>query len=248
MTVCFMQNTQLLDTLGLKEHESAIYLAILEMGCGTVADIAKYTGLHRPTIYAALGELLAKNLVPYTIKGKRKLYPAAHPEKLKKLLDTITFDFDQLLPELVQTYDNRNPRPKMRFFEGEKVTTWVYDDVLATCKKGDIFYRYESPRDYKKNDTHLPPLYFDRVCHKKEIEKFVITNEKTYKNKPAVIERISKPVPAKFDIFEYDITQIVYGNKVAFIDFNTNTAWIIESALFAKFQRQIFKLLFASLK
>ena len=119
--------------------------------------------------------------------------------------------------------------------------------MLATCKKGDVFYRYESPKDYKKNDRHLPSAYIERICHKKEIQKFVITNEKTAQNKPRVIERVSKFVPKVFDFFEYDITQIIYNNKVAFVDFNTNTAWIIESAPFAKFQRQIFKLLIGKL-
>jgi len=242
-----MEIKDLLNTLGLSEQESTLYLAILEKGSVSIADMTKLTGLHRPTVYKILPILSQKNLVSVSISGKRKLYSAESPHRLKTLAENVNAELDKVLPDLIGMYDNRNPRPKIKFYEGEKVISWVYEDVLATCKKGDIFYRYESPKDYAKNDQHLPPAYFERICHKKEIQKFVITNEKTAKNKPKVIERISHFVPTKYDLFEYDITQIVYNNKVAFIDFNSNTAWIIENAMFAKFQRQVFKLLFGKL-
>lgn len=242
-----MKIKELLKTLGLSEQESSLYLAILEKGSASIADMTKITELHRPTIYKILPKLSQKNLVSISITGKRKLYSAESPHQLKTLVENVNTELNKILPDLISIYDNRNPRPKVKFYEGEKVVAWVYEDVLATCKKGDVFYRYESPKDYAKNDRHLPPGYFERICHKKEIEKFVITNEKTAKSKPSVIERISHFVPAKYDLFEYDITQIIYNNKVAFIDFNTKTAWIIENAIFAKFQRQVFKLLFGKL-
>lgn len=242
-----MHIKELLKTLGLQTQESTIYLAILEKGTASIADITKSTKLHRPTVYKILPILIQKNLVSTSIQGKRTFYTAETPHRLKTLAENVSSELDKVLPELIGMYDNRNPRPKIKFYEGEKVVTWVYEDVLATCKKGDVFYRYESPRDYVKNDRHLPPAYFERICHKKEIQKFVITNEKTAKTKPKVIERISHFVPTKYDVFEYDITQIIYNNKVAFIDFNSNTAWIIENPMFAKFQRQIFKLLFEKL-
>ena len=242
-----MEIHDLLETLGLQNQESKLYLAILEKGSASIADITKMSGLHRPTVYKLLPKLIQKNLVSISISGKRKLYSAESPHRLKTLAENVSTELDKVLPELIGMYDNRNPRPKIKFYEGEKVVSWVYEDVLSTCKKGDIFYGYESRKDYAKNDRHLPYGYFERICHKKEIQKFVITNEKTAKNKPNVIERVSHFVPAKYDLFEYDISQIVYNNKVAFIDFNTNTAWIIENPTFAKFQRQVFKLLFGKL-
>ncbi len=242
-----MHIKELLETLGLKKEEGTVYLSILEEGAMSIAHITKITNLHRPTIYKILPTLIKKNLVSTSVHGKRTLYVAESPHRLKALAESVNNELDKLLPDLVGMYDNRNPRPKIKFYEGEKVVSWVYEDVLTTCKKGDVFYRYESPKDYIKNDRYLPPGYFERICHKKEIQKFVITNEKTAKTKPRVIERISHFVPAQYDLFEYDITQIVYNTKVAFVDFNSNTAWIIESATFAKFQRQIFKLLFGKL-
>lgn len=242
-----MEIQALLTTLGLQKKESVIYLTLLEKGASTIADITKATRLHRPTVYGIIPTLVQKNLVSMSVQGKRKLYVAESPRRLQSLVADFTSRLEAVMPELVNLYDNRNPSPKIKFYEGEKMVTWVYDDVLVTCKKGDTFYRYESPKDFLKNDRHLPAAYFERICHKKEIQKLVITNEKTAKNKPKVIERVSHFIPAQDDLFEYDISQIIYNNKVAFLDFNTNTAWIIENSTFAKFQQRIFRSFFGKL-
>ena len=54
-------------------------------------------------------------------------------------------------------------------------------------------------------------------------------------------------VSASLDIFDYDVTQIIYKNKVAFIDLPTSTAWIVENERFARFQERLFRLLFEKL-
>ena len=55
-------------------------------------------------------------------------------------------------------------------------------------------------------------------------------------------------IPPKFDIFEDNITKIIYSNKVAIIDYNTLESFIIESEIFAHFEKKIFMLLFKFLK
>ena len=67
------------------------------------------------------------------------------------------------------------------------------------------------------------------------------------KRKSNRLHRLIKTVPAKYDLFSYDITQLIYKDKVAFIDFGSLSAAIIENPTFAEFQRKIFKLLFDKL-
>jgi len=55
-------------------------------------------------------------------------------------------------------------------------------------------------------------------------------------------------IPKDYDIFEDNITKIIYANKVAIIDYNTQECFIIESSIFANFERKIFKLLFKFLR
>lgn len=56
-----------------------------------------------------------------------------------------------------------------------------------------------------------------------------------------------KVIPEKEDQFEYGIAQLIYGNTVAFIDYVTETAVIIEGARFAKYQSAIHRALYTRL-
>ena len=61
------------------------------------------------------------------------------------------------------------------------------------------------------------------------------------------LERSVKFVPKNYGLFDYDITEILYGDKIAFIDYNTETGLIIENPVIAEFQKKIFKLLYDKL-
>lgn len=50
-------------------------------------------------------------------------------------------------------------------------------------------------------------------------------------------------IPGSFDQFDDDITKVIYGNKVAVIDYNSQMAWIIDDARFAQYEGKIFRLL-----
>lgn len=100
-----------------------------------------------------------------------------------------------------------------------------------------------------RNGKYYPKLYKEMATRYSPaghslIQKFVITNERTQNLRTPRLERYSKAVPKQFDLFEYDITELIFKDKVAFIDYQTEIASLIESATFANFQRQIFKLLF----
>ena len=75
----------------------------------------------------------------------------------------------------------------------------------------------------------------------------MITNLPNKMGKRPRLEREIKVVPPDFDLFEYNVSQVIYGNKVAVIDYNTETAVVIENPTVARFQGKIFELLFRKL-
>jgi hypothetical protein len=191
--------------------------------------------------------LKQKGLLSESLQGKRTIYIAESPRKLEEQLTKLTHTFKEALPDLLQLYSTTIDRPTIKVFSGKKGIRRVYEDLLFTCKKGDTFYRYESHKNYKENKKYLPEQYFERIRDKQEIDRYIITNEATGKQKKQRLNRLVKYVPAQYDLFTYNITQMIYGSKVAFIDFSSETALVIESQLFAQFQLQIFRLLFQKL-
>lgn len=243
-----METKQLLAKIGLKHPEDKIYLYLLKTPRATVADIARHTNLYRPRVYKSLPELIAKNLVVKVRFGKRTMYTAEDPKTLAALIDELKEELHNNLPELNRLYESNQKKPVIRFFEGKEGIRHIYDTMIRASKKGDATYRYESPRDYKAIGSYYPNSYRRRATGPNgEIEKYVITNQDTQERRRLRLNRHSKAVPASYDSFDYNITQLIYKNKVAFIDFDSETATLIENQRFADFQLKLFKLLFGKL-
>jgi len=242
-----MDKNQILEKIGLTKHESAIYLALLELGPSNISRISQKTAIHRPLIYKALPSLLNKKLITQSQRKKGKIYIAEPPNRLEALFDDLKIDFFEILPDLEDSYSNNEQKPKVRFLEGKDGTKRVFDDIVRSLKKGDTFYRFSSNTDgVEKKDKYLPRSYRS-IRDAKMLQREVITNEQTSKQKTPKLDRFVKIMPADFGPFEHNVTEVVYGNKVAFIDYNSETAMIIESRRIAEFQKHIFKMFYKKL-
>lgn len=239
---------KILSKLGLSPIESTLYTTLLENGPLSISGLAEKTGLYRPQIYKCLPDLQNKNLLTESRVGKRKVYVAESPRQLEKLVDTLRTEVRDYLPDWLALYSTSRRRPIIRHLEGTRGIKYVYEDLVASCQKGDIFYRYESPKNYRSVSKYIPQEYRTRIRDQGEVERLIITNEMTAKQKSQRLGRLVKMVPAKYDLFSYNISQLMYGTKVAFIDFDSETVVIIDNPPFAEFQRKIFKLLFEKLK
>lgn len=241
-----MDELQVLKKLGLNEHEASIYMALLRMGPSSVSDISKETGLHRPTIYKFIPDLLNRGLVVLSPKNKRQLYSAESPEKLKYVIDDLSMEFKMALPNLLETYSSKGHKPVVKYLVGKEQIKFIYEDLVRTLNRGEVFYRYSSTKDGKKDVTHIPKDY-KKLRDEKKLERFVITSDEGSRYKKPKLERSTKVVPKQYGLFDYDVTQLIYADRLAIIDDNTETAFIIENKTIAEFQKKIFKIVFDSL-
>lgn len=79
---------------------------------------------------------------------------------------------------------------------------------------------------------------------KKQLERILITNEWLSKYKKSRLDREVVTIPKDFDLFEDNISKVIYGSKVWVVDYNSENAFIIENEKYASFERKVFKLLF----
>src|ERR1035437_2544603 len=75
-----------LEFIGFSEKEVLVYLALLELGKGTVTQISKKAGISRPTGYHVLSSLESKELVKVSGKEPKQEYVAESPDQIEKLL------------------------------------------------------------------------------------------------------------------------------------------------------------------
>ena len=78
---------QQIKGLGLQDNEAKIYLALLELGQGTVTQISQRAKLNRTTGYDVLERLGIYGLVHRSMSGKgKRVYAAESPTRLKQFL------------------------------------------------------------------------------------------------------------------------------------------------------------------
>ncbi len=237
---------QLLTALGLDEQAIRVYTYLFEVGeCGVV-DLALALALHRPRVYQVIEVLMERGLVIAVTHGKRKKYMAAPPERVSDIFAELSKEMNDALPQLSREYRRSKEKPVIVHYEGKAGVTSVFADLVTSSKRGETFYRFSSEKDLAHTNSYLPRDY-RKVRDEKKLERFVITSPRVGKGKKSRMERAMKYIPEGFDLFDQDVIELIYANKVAFIDLNTESSFVIESAPLADFHKKLFRLLYQKL-
>jgi DNA-binding transcriptional ArsR family regulator len=233
--------------LGLSDKEARIYLDLLAHGMSSVAAVVERTGLHRPEAYRYLPVLRERGFVSEVRKGKRRLFTPESPAAVRGLVQGLSRDADALLPELEGMYARAERRPHVKFAEGPKAVTAVFADIVDTLRPGATFYRVSAERDVDRANAYLPADYRARR-DAKNLERYVIMSERSARKKRPRLERDLVVIPPSLDEFDDDVQMIVYGDRVAYIEYGSETAVTIHDPNVAKFQAKLCRLLFRALK
>lgn len=233
--------------LGLGEQEANIYLSLLEYGTLGITELGEKTSLHRTQLYRVLPFLIELGLILQTQNGKKKLYTPASPQVLQAAFDSIATQNSQNIAYLDKLYQNINSKPTVIYEKWAKGIKHVFEDIVNSTQKWDVFYRITSEIDTDFiNENYLPKDYREKR-DKKDLERYVIMSSKAGKLKSPRLERELKVIPEKIDEFEDNVLMTIYGQKVAFVDFNSQSSIIIENKQIADFQKKLFQMLYKSL-
>lgn len=241
-----MDTFELLTHTGLSKKEASVYTALLERGVLSLSEISKETHIHRPALYSLLPKMQKDGLIGTSQKQRRVLY---HAESPTRIIDTYTKEHEDIknrLEVLKETYEYRSPdKPLIKYFEGRKGITYVFDDVAHTLPRGATFYRYSARMGGNTKD--FEHTFYAKTRDTKGIERLVITSEEKAAAKVKKLNRSIKTIPKEYDLFEDNVSLVIYGDKTAYVDYGSNTAFIIESSKIARFQEKLFKLLYRKL-
>ena len=116
-----------LINLGLSEKEAKVYLASLELGSSSVAQIAKESKVNRATTYVILEALAKMGLVGKIEEDKKTFYAASHPESLERIFEIQLKDINErrkslekILPDLRLVDNKKSGKPIIKFYEGRE--------------------------------------------------------------------------------------------------------------------------------
>lgn len=150
LTTCYNYSmiNDTLQKLGLSEKEIAIYLAVLQQGKVTPANVAKLTKINRTTVYSVAKELVARGFINEDLAGAYSYLVAVPPsdlnfviQKEEKALETKK----QLIVKAIEELQNvaKNTKyaiPKITFVSEEDLENYLY-------KRSDEWHRSIMERD-----------------------------------------------------------------------------------------------------
>lgn len=239
-------------SLGFAEKEASVYLMLLELGKGTVSEIASRAEINRTTGYDILNRLMGYGLVSVSGKEPKQEYVAESPNKVidflenkKKETEKQIIEAKNFLPQLKSVH-NVSGRPKIRFYEGREGLKQVYEDTLTS---------HEAIRAYATvDDMHagLPdyfPKYYQRRAKKgihirAIIPKTSIGLERAKQDRAEARETALIP-PDKY-YFSPEIN--IYDNKIMIASWREKLGIIIESSEIAEAMKKIYELAWAEAK
>jgi len=236
-------------SLNFSSKETDVYLVLLELGKGTVSEIAREAHINRTTGYDILDRLVSYCMVRISGKEPKQEYVAEPPNSIEKLLEKRKSDLEkqlshvkQRLPELASMH-NVSDRPKVRFYEGTQGLEDVYEDTLTS---------HETIRAYANVDdmhTALPdyfPKYYSRRAKKKIHIRAIIPSTDIGKDraeKDEMEKRTFALIPPDKYYFSPEIN--IYDNKVMIASWREKLGIIIESAEIADAMKKIYELAWA---
>ncbi len=124
-----------LQNLGLHEGEAQAFLFLLEHGAQTAGNLAKKTGISRPSLYGFLKKLQAQGFVLESQKNGIKTFQASSQEKIlaivnerAALMEKGKSDIEKIFSQMHAGALPRNP--KFQLFEGKESVRQALNDIL----------------------------------------------------------------------------------------------------------------------
>jgi len=135
----------LLQEAGFSDKESVAYLAMLEIGKGSVLDISRYSKIDRTTLYRILEKFLAIPLVQTFKENKKTIWTALHPRFLMEYAQTKKKAVQEIYPMLEQLYELSVDKPKLTYFEGVGGLRNTIESLIKEVKTGGELLSFSAP-------------------------------------------------------------------------------------------------------
>lgn len=252
-----MQNENLefkksLEYIGFSEKEVLVYLALLELGKGTVTQISRKAGINRPTGYHILASLEAKELVKVSGKEPKQEYVAESPNQieimlLKKIERDQAFikEARKIIPEL-KSIHNVADRPKVLFYEGREGLEKVYEDTLTSREP---IRAYASVENMHMGLPGYFPEYYKRRAGKGIAIRAIIPNTETGRERKGFDSKeMRQTALVPKDVFDFSPEINIYDNKVMIASWREKLGIIIESHEIADAMKKVYELAWAEAK
>lgn len=240
-----------IEEAGFSDKEAAVYIAILEVGRGSVMEIAKTAKVDRTTTYRILQSLLAIPLVQTFKEDKKTKWAALHPRYLIEYIQKKKRTIQELFPELEALYNLNEEKPKLAYFEGEEGLGQLMANIINEVKHRGEILSFSAPGAASGYYTTKRFLQLAHERAKKQIMSRILIP--TVEGIPGYIEgedfknwRHIKIVDPKK--FPFKASFNIWNNKVAILTVRSHPVGVvIESKDISDTLRSVFEMVWGQI-
>lgn len=251
---------QLLQQLGFTEKESDVYLAILQQGKISHADVAKITNINRTTVYAAVKQLVHMGVI-YEDSGSSTTYLLARPpEQLRIIVDTekaALVQKNNIVNQAVTELQTlvKTPRysiPKMNFIDEDQLQRHLYDKAptwnTSIMKTDGIWWGFQDHTFVEEYQEWID--WFWQECAPKELCLQLLSNESPVERNMKKKKYERRNIQFWSQAEQFTGTTWVTGDYLIMIITQQHPFYLIEihDAVLAHNMRQVFSGIWAGFK
>lgn len=237
-----------LKSLGLRDKEARVYIALLELGRASAYAVAQKSDLKKPTTYVVLDELIEMGYVIRLPKKGKQLFVARSPQEMFANMHGKFLDAEKILPELLALARENISETKILFYEGGKGVQDAYNYRIQELEGKEAVAFYASTVDINPSlNTFL--LAWNKKAAALNISTRAIVPDhpslKEYRKRDAEHGRTVKIVPysqysssISIDANEFFTRIVMFGNEKAIV---------IDDPKVSKTVQQIFEMLWTLL-
>lgn len=242
-------DTTILKKAGLTESQAKGYLALVEHGALSPAELADHTGETRTNAYAIADKLVALGLATKK-DGKPATYSPAHPsaletlaEKRRKVVIANERAVKDNISPLIDMFYAATEMPGTEVFQGVDGIKQVYADTLKT--QHNIYLVRTTADTVDLGESYLDSYRTKRA--QRGIHTYALTPDTqigrrhmaTGEDDAMLFHRTILPsnytAPVEIDVYGHKVALIAYGD--------TQMATVITSPPIAEAMRQLLRLL-----
>lgn len=228
--------------LGLDSKEAAVYIALAELGEGSVLDIARSSGVNRASLYYILEGMKKRGFITHVKSPKgTHLFMPADPRMLLAREKQRVREFEAVIPELKALVNKTGHRPSVRYFEDIEGVKAVYEDTLNA--KTEIL-NYANSREIRNHWPGYDEEYVAKRAEKKIWLRGIAPNDdygQRVQSQDKFFHREIRLIDSQKLPFNNEIN--IYDSKIAMVSFvKPIFGVIIESKALAETQRSIFEM------
>ena len=229
-----------LSHLGFSDSESAVYLALLELGSGSNTQISRKAGLNRITTFEVLKRLSQKGIVSgFKMKGVM-YFGALNPQILIKQQRESLGVLEKGLTELIQNKADYK-RPKITTYSTKEGLKQIYEESLLS--RGEIltFTNSKEIKEYFGSD-YVDNYVKQRVKKGIKVRGFAPSGEVGEQDKLEGVELL-REVALMPEHHKIKNEIMIFDDKVALLSTKDEMGIVIKNQSIAESLRTVWEMM-----